>query len=161
MNHRLLWSAHLNPLSTELQGILKDLAGIVMNCTWCAYLTALQSTLSPTHLSSSLVVWYAVDLFSLHVLFSQCRSCDKTHENCFFQIFSYPRAQSMKRQDLHWENKTCKLLRCIGLLCGGLRGEGERKKIVRVRTQKAGLLVPLSPGFPRYFPLLLERLEVQ
>ncbi|CAH3176041.1 unnamed protein product [Porites evermanni] len=27
MNHRLLWSAHLNPLSTELQGILKDLAG--------------------------------------------------------------------------------------------------------------------------------------
>ena len=27
MNHRRLWSAHLNPLSTELQGILKDLAG--------------------------------------------------------------------------------------------------------------------------------------
>ncbi|XP_068721343.1 protein virilizer homolog isoform X6 [Montipora capricornis] len=27
MNHRRMWSAHLNPLSTELQGILKDLAG--------------------------------------------------------------------------------------------------------------------------------------
>ena len=67
----------------------------------------------------------------------------------------------MKRQDLHWENKTCKLLGSIGLLCGGLRGEGERKKIVRVRTQNAGVLVPLSPDFPRYFPLPLERLEVQ
>ena len=40
-------------------------------------------------------------------------------------------------------------------------GEGKRRKIVRVRTQKAGVLVPLSPGFPRYFPLSLERLEVQ
>ena len=27
MNHRRLWSAHLNPLSTNLQGILKALAG--------------------------------------------------------------------------------------------------------------------------------------
>lgn len=30
MNHRRLWSAHLNPLSTELQGILKDLAGTTL-----------------------------------------------------------------------------------------------------------------------------------
>ena len=30
MNHRRLWSAHLNPLSTELQGILKDLAGTAL-----------------------------------------------------------------------------------------------------------------------------------
>ena len=35
MNHRRLWSAHLNPLSTELQGILKDLAGTVRKLDMC------------------------------------------------------------------------------------------------------------------------------
>ena len=33
-----------------------------------------------------------IDLFSLHVLFSQCRSCDDTLENRFFQILSYSHA---------------------------------------------------------------------
>ena len=33
-----------------------------------------------------------IDLFSLFILFSQCRSCDNTPENCFFQqILSYSR----------------------------------------------------------------------
>ena len=33
-----------------------------------------------------------IDLLSLYILFSQYRSFDDTLENCFFQIFSYPRA---------------------------------------------------------------------
>ena len=34
----------------------------------------------------------SIHLFSLYVLFSQCRSCDNTLENCFFQTSSYQRA---------------------------------------------------------------------
>ena len=33
-----------------------------------------------------------IDLFSLFILFSRCRSCDVTLESCFFVISSYPRA---------------------------------------------------------------------
>ena len=33
-----------------------------------------------------------IDLFSLHVLFSQCRSGDDTLENRFFQILPYSHA---------------------------------------------------------------------
>ena len=33
-----------------------------------------------------------IDLFSLHFLFTQCRSCDDTLENRFFQILSYSHA---------------------------------------------------------------------
>ena len=33
-----------------------------------------------------------IDLFSLYVLFSQYGSCDKTLENCFFQISFYSHA---------------------------------------------------------------------
>ena len=32
------------------------------------------------------------DLFSLYILFSQCRSCVVTLESCFFEISSYSRA---------------------------------------------------------------------
>ena len=39
--------------------------------------------------SSVTKVW--IGLFSLYVLFSRCRSCDNTPENCFFQISSYSR----------------------------------------------------------------------
>ena len=58
-----------------------------------------------------------IDLFSLYILFSQCRSCDVTLESCFFEIASYSRAYVRiiyedKRKiplgtshDLHWENK--------------------------------------------------------
>ena len=30
-----------------------------------------------------------IDLFSLFILFSQCRSCNNTPENCFFQQILY------------------------------------------------------------------------
>ena len=33
-----------------------------------------------------------IDLFSLYILFSQCRSCVVTLESCFFEISSYSRA---------------------------------------------------------------------
>ena len=35
---------------------------------------------------------FTIDLFSLYVLFSWCRSCDNTQGNCFFQISSYSHA---------------------------------------------------------------------
>ena len=39
---------------------------------------------------------------------------------------------------------------------GGGEGEGGGRKILRMTTQKAGVPVPLSPVFLRYFPLPLE-----
>ena len=64
-----------------------------------------------------------IDLFSLHVLFSQYRSCDNTLENCLFQIYSsyscayvriiYEQQRVKFLSDLYWENKTYKLKRSI------------------------------------------------
>lgn len=42
--------------------------------------------------SSKVCCEFVLDLFSLYVLFSHCRSRDGTSENCFFQMSSYPRA---------------------------------------------------------------------
>ena len=39
-----------------------------------------------------------IDLFSFYVLFSQCRPCDSTLENRFFQISSYSRAHVRKKK---------------------------------------------------------------
>ena len=67
----------------------------------------------------------AIDVFSLYILFSQCRSCDVTLESCFFEFASCSRAYiriiyEKTRQtllgtshDLHWENKIYKLKRSI------------------------------------------------
>ena len=37
------------------------------------------------------VTTFVIDLFGLVGFFSQCKPCDNTVENCFFQILSYPR----------------------------------------------------------------------
>ena len=63
-----------------------------------------------------------IHLFSLYVLFSQCRSYDNTLEDCFFQIFPHSRAYvsiMMKKTkgeippELHRENKTYQPKRSI------------------------------------------------
>ena len=45
------------------------------------------------------VIPVEIDLLSLHVSFSQYRSCDNTLENCFFQISSYSRSYLRKNYE--------------------------------------------------------------
>ena len=45
---------------------------------------------------------FEIDLFSLYILFSQCRSCDGTLESCFFEISSYSRP-TLRKQNVQIE----------------------------------------------------------
>ena len=89
------------------------------------YTGSIKGTLLPSSGRENAHIIFVIDLFSLFILFSQCRSCNVLKGICplsFHNLHTYARKSEsqIKRQfsrvtshDLHWANKTYKLKRSV------------------------------------------------
>ena len=110
-----------------------------------------------------------IHLFSLYVLFSQCRSYDNTLEDCFFQIFPHSRAYvsiMMKKTkgeippEVHRENKTYQPKRSINnaACCLEIEARGKLQQSDKKVTESSIFLQRTASNIPCYSSRLFSHL---